>query len=125
VSEDDVITNKRRHRDHLAMTGHIGTEVGTKAPLFKKQTEFIPLLDRPCRKCGAPLHFARTHKGDTIPLDLRAHVWVIVYDRTEPRRPSTVVRTELAYVSHFFTCPYASEFSRKNKESDSPEGDAA
>lgn len=70
-----------------------------------------PLYDWDCLKCGAPLHLAKTHEGKTIPLDLRAHIYCIVYDRSRAQEPSQVVRTELCYVSHFFTCPYSNEFS--------------
>lgn len=72
----------------------------------------VPLFDRVCKLCGCPLHFAKNSgSGARLPLDLRAHIYCIVYDRTAPGQETTVVRTELCYVSHFFTCPFADQFS--------------
>ena len=74
-----------------------------------------PLYKRDCVKCGCPLSFGRTHEGKLVPLDLRSHVYAVVYDRGDPG-DIAVVRTELCYVSHYATCKFADEFSKKNKK---------
>lgn len=78
----------------------------------------LPLFDRLCKLCGCPLHMAQTVGGHVIPLDLRSHIYAILYDKTEVKKYSTVVQTELAYVSHFYTCPFTNELNKKNAESD-------
>ena len=115
------MSDKHSHRDRLAgVKNYFGDPEKTKEHNEKMRKRLSeparPLFDRVCVKCGAPLHFAKTHEGKTIPLDLRPHIYCIVYDRTAPGTPSTVVRTDLCYVSHFFTCPFASDFSGKNRE---------
>ena len=81
------------------------------------KTPFAPLVDRECKKCGAPLHFVTNAAGGKIiPLDLRAPVYCIVYEKCDSRNMNVGVRTQLCFVSHFATCPYADEFSKGSHE---------
>lgn len=65
---------------------------------------------RPCKACGTQLIFAKNMQGKIVPLEeikLPKHVYNM--------QPSGVVQMvgELRlYVSHFTTCPSASQFSR-------------
>lgn len=70
------------------------------------------LYKRDCVKCGCPLGFGRTGDGKTIPLDLRAPVYCVTGEKN-PQEDNGVVRTHLAFVSHFSTCPAANEFSHR------------
>lgn len=67
----------------------------------------LPLYDRDCNLCGAPLHFAISSSGagKRVALDLRATVFAIVYEKAQAQTSTVVVRTEMAYVNHFYTCP--------------------
>lgn len=80
--------------------------------LQKKQTKWGALYQRDCMKCGCPLGFGKTVEGKVIPLDLRAPVYSWVANRYNAEE---VVRTHLAYVSHFATCKFADEFSGSKK----------
>lgn len=73
-----------------------------------------------CR-CGARMAFAvEDATGKKIPLDLSSPVYAVTHvDPEEPGRPEIVhvKRANLengveAFVSHFRTCPRASEFSK-------------
>lgn len=66
-----------------------------------------------CKGCGREIIWGRTPEGKSIPLDTIAPVYV-----THPQGGSSIVRHSTAWVSHFATCPKASEFSgsRKKKE---------
>lgn len=70
--------------------------------------EQVTKPDRLCKLCGAPLKFAKTPAGKTIPLDLRAPVYDLI-------GASIAARSALAYVSHFATCPRANEASSRKR----------
>ena len=70
-----------------------------------------PLYVRDCQLCGCPLGFGKTHEGKTVPLDLRSPVYSVITDEGLVR----VVRTELAYVTHFSTCTNPEAFSKTKK----------
>lgn len=57
-------------------------------------------------KCGRKIVWATTTDGKKIPLDPVAPVYEI-----DPVNPDTCERTKTAYVSHFATCKFASDFS--------------
>lgn len=61
---------------------------------------------RSCRACGAPLFFAKGPNGKLIPLDMKAPVY-----RLSPLT-ETCERATDCHVSHFCTCPKASQFSK-------------
>jgi hypothetical protein len=64
---------------------------------------------RPCKLCNRDLIFAVNRAtGKTIPLDAKAHVYRVV--------ESDAIRAEDYYVSHFFTCPEANQFSGSRKK---------
>ena len=64
-----------------------------------------------CRGCGKEIVWGETADGKKIPLDPRAPVYGIVTIRGQ----SEIVRTTLAMVSHFATCPKANDFSASKK----------
>lgn len=71
----------------------------------------FPKADRECRYCGAPLKFAKTPAGKTIPLDLRAPVYDLVGNEL-------ATRASLAFVTHFATCPHVKEASNSVKRTE-------
>jgi len=65
-----------------------------------------------CKGCGKEIFWGTTWDGKSIPLDPRAPV----YSAVKPWDASScIVRTELAMVSHFATCPNANDFSASNR----------
>lgn len=68
----------------------------------------------PCKGCGKPIVFADTMDKKTIPIDPRPPVYRAV-TMSDDGTPLIVERAMLHYVSHFATCPKASEFSGKGK----------
>jgi len=71
----------------------------------------------PCKGCGKPIMFARTSDGKTIPLDPRPPVYLVTEnadgatcDRIGPGQ-SLFGHPMATMVSHFATCPKASQFS--------------
>jgi hypothetical protein len=74
---------------------------------LKKQ---YPLFQRECHLCGCPLAIGTTVDGKTVPLDLRSPVYAIVYEKSDAHSSLQVVRTELAAVNHYATCPHANAF---------------
>lgn len=64
-----------------------------------------------CRGCKAPIYWAISPKGKKIPLDVRAPVY-----REDPGRPGHLIEGEDHYVSHFATCPKASQFSGRSRK---------
>ena len=80
----------------------------------------------PCRGCGKPIVFGLTENGKRIPLDPRPPVYQIVTDGDAG--PPDIVRLAqhfdasalraTAMVSHFATCPKASEFSASKKKTE-------
>ena len=76
-----------------------------------------PYWERDCLKCGAPLCFAvNSATSKIIPIDLRAEVYAIVYEKTFTRGV-TVTRTTLAFVSHFRTCTDPDNVKKRTEES--------
>lgn len=66
---------------------------------------------RPCRSCGVELIFAKTADGKTVPVDARQHpIYRIV---ATGGGNYLAERIESARISHFVTCPNATEHSRK------------
>lgn len=68
------------------------------------EREAVPLYDRDCKLCGAPLHLAETYDHKEVALDLRSHIYSIVYEKTAPGMRSQIVRTKLSYVNHRYVC---------------------
>lgn len=58
------------------------------------------------------MKFGRTIEGELIPLDLRSPVFHVDKDMFGT---TIATRSEFHYVSHFSTCPKASEFSKGRK----------
>lgn len=72
---------------------------------------------RPCKACGAPVLFIINGRtGQTVPLDVnsRAHMYELL-DSDENGQVAYSVSQQEIYVSHFLTCPKASELSAKKK----------
>lgn len=66
-------------------------------------------------KCGCPIGFMKNTENKLIPVDLRAHVYAVTGEKN-PGEAGQVVRTEICFVSHFFTCPLANNFSGGKKQ---------
>jgi len=68
-----------------------------------------------CRSCGAPILWAKTAKGKAIPLDPEpSQVGNIELDGQTARYVSPDMNAlGRRYVSHFSTCPAASEHRRR------------
>ena len=66
-----------------------------------------------CRGCGARILFIEDDKGTRQVLDLQAPVFAVIAYGGDG--DATCIRNRMAYVSHFATCPNASEFSKKRK----------
>lgn len=79
------------------------------------QGETIKLMNEsifkttPCDACGRPILWAQDDKGGSIPLDLSAPVYHLVAQ--DVHGGWRVCRDSTARVSHFSTCPRASDFS--------------
>lgn len=85
-----------------------------------------------CRGCGRPMVWAVTPDGKKIPLDPKASVYRVTSNG--PNEPPTaelvrtrqtvgdndVVQEDSYMVSHFHTCPNASDFSGRSRRR--PEG---
>ena len=67
-----------------------------------------------CRGCGRPIIWAENENGKKIPLDATAPVYQVTEEKidTENRRYAIKVQRSGGYVSHFSTCPKASDFSK-------------
>lgn len=106
----------KEHQHHAklgAATNPWGDPVKS-AEYAKRQLKWGALYKRDCTKCGAPLGFGKTIEGKSIPLDLRAPVYCVTGEKN-PGEADGVVRTHLAYVSHFATCTHPDYFSARNK----------
>lgn len=69
-----------------------------------------------CKGCGKPIVWARSNKSTKmIPLDPRPICYRIGDFDAKDYTAQSLLQSE-AMVSHFNTCPKASEFSRKGKE---------
>jgi hypothetical protein len=69
------------------------------------------LTTRPCRACGKKLAFVRDAEGRLHPLDVVAPTFRVQADGAGL---PIAVRASSTFVSHFATCPRASEFSRRS-----------
>lgn len=76
-----------------------------------KDARKSPLYKKDCA-CGCPLGFGLTHDGKTVPLDLRAQVYVLTGEQS-PGKAVGVVASDLGFVTHFRTCPMAGDFSKE------------
>jgi hypothetical protein len=72
-----------------------------------------------CRGCGKPIIWGVTPEGKRIPLDPRPPVYVVDYSAEAKEFVARLVPLEdgvrTHMVSHFATCPKASEFSGGRK----------
>ena len=71
-----------------------------------------------CKGCGKEITWGTTVDGKIIPLDVSAPVYA-----ASPDGP-TVVRSYIAWVSHFATCSRANDFSGSRKKIANHNGDA-
>ena len=65
-----------------------------------------------CKGCGKEIVWGRTDDGKNIPLDRRAPVYLLVEGKGDVVK---VIRGG-GMVSHFSTCPHASQFSATNRK---------
>lgn len=70
-----------------------------------------------CRGCGKEMVWAKTADGRAIPIDLRPVIYRII--GPGPNYAAARVPTGEYAVSHFATCPKASEFSSRGKKAQS------
>jgi hypothetical protein len=77
----------------------------------------------PCQGCGKPIVWAADPKGHAIPLDPKPALYVVtegmpdatVCQRLDPNSMLVAGDVATVMVTHFATCPKASEFSGRNK----------
>lgn len=73
---------------------------------------------RPCRACGREITFAPGPNGKDIPLERITNPYSLVWnDLAERYQAEPREFAEDVYLSHFRTCPAASQFSKKHKTS--------
>jgi len=72
----------------------------------------------PCSSCGRPIVWGVDGEGQRIPLDPRPPVYHVA--QTEDGRAVLVSRNRAAMVSHFATCPHASQHTRSRKAQADP-----
>ena len=72
---------------------------------------------RPCNGCGAPIVWARLEgePGKWIPLDPKPAVYRVIWQETGAYASRANGGEFTGMVSHFVTCPKASEFSRAKR----------
>lgn len=73
-----------------------------------------------CRACKAPIIWARTERGKTMPLDalpaadgniaIRDGIAIVLGPTVLARLAETELEVRPLYRSHFASCPYAVEF---------------
>ena len=74
-----------------------------------------------CSTCGREVIWAVSPTGARLPLDARAVTVYCLSDRDPPDAMEVICETPIGdlankvYVSHFLTCPQASQHSRQNK----------
>lgn len=70
-----------------------------------------------CKGCGAPIVWAVTSEGKRIPVDVRPPVYAVTEEPDGSVRAVRVAREGVKFgVSHFATCPKASDFSKGGKK---------
>ena len=72
---------------------------------------------RNCKSCNRPLLFAKTPEGKIIPLDTVAPIYIFdPKTNTCEQADNNIEGAVKCYVTHFATCPKASEFSKKKTQ---------
>ena len=71
---------------------------------------------RACRKCGMKIEFRVGPNGKILPLQRVRSVYVLDQGGQVDNANAAHAGAEAIYVSHFETCPNASDFSRGRKE---------
>ena len=76
------------------------------------------MTDSHCNGCGARIVWGVTENGKRIPLDPRPAVYILTDHvmNTPLRNTEPIARIGDAMVSHFITCPHASDFSKGRKK---------
>lgn len=69
-----------------------------------------------CKSCERSVLFAKDTEGKTQILDPSAPVFEIWGDDNKAQGSKLVKRDRHAYVTHFATCPDATEFSKSHRE---------
>lgn len=70
-----------------------------------------------CKRCGRSIVFAETGTGAQIPLDARVTIYIVQPSGDGLKAKRAVDRDDaVLLVSHFATCPFAAEFSGKNRK---------
>jgi hypothetical protein len=64
-----------------------------------------------CKSCGAEIVWAKTQEGKTMPLNAR-RVRAYRLKELETGEPVAEPSDEPVYISHFLTCPQASQWSK-------------
>jgi len=64
-----------------------------------------------CKGCGKEIYWGKNPEGKMVPLDPKAPVYGLV----KLQGVTQLVRTSLAMVSHFATCPKENDFSASRK----------
>lgn len=74
-------------------------------------------METKCRSCGKKIAFGKLGNGKLIPLDLVAPVYLLMPDGQAMKHQSTSLEIGAVgfFVSHFATCPFASEHSKTKK----------
>lgn len=67
---------------------------------------------RPCRRCGLPIELRLGPNGRVIPLSRVRTVYLLAGEELVKLGDERAA-PPVTYVSHFETCPYAREFSRR------------
>ncbi len=69
-----------------------------------------------CKSCGKEIVWGVTEAGTKVPLDPSPAVYQIDSVDLAYQSDCKVRRTKSAMVSHFITCPNATQHSKKNKK---------
>jgi hypothetical protein len=84
-----------------------------------------PPTERPCRRCGVKIKFITGPNGRLIPVHQVKQLYNLVENEgEEPRLISMAAWLKESYprggmwVSHFETCPHASQFSKGRQRAD-------
>lgn len=73
-----------------------------------------------CKGCGKFIRWGVTEDGKKIPLDPRPPVYAIIGGSLHSDGELRVERRTTSLVSHFGTCPKASDFSASKRKDDLP-----
>lgn len=76
------------------------------------------MTDTVCKSCGAEIVWITDQGGKRIPLNKR-RVRIYSYDKENKARCGYAIHTDgtplLTYISHFVTCPNASDHSARSR----------